>query len=142
MKRFFKIFKILLIVIVALVALLYGGVYLGHKVLFKEPVSNVPTIAAVSDGMLTLGLQPNPPAAIEDYVKLLAKQVARYNQYAPELWPNTALVNQSVIVEEIQDKQFWLLAPDGTVTPLSEDDALGYGFHRQAYFGGFDFFDG
>jgi hypothetical protein len=142
MKGLLKFFKVLLIIAASLAAILYGGVFLGHNVLFREPVSRVPTISPVSDSEMTLGVRPNPPATIEGYLGQLAEQIARYNRYAPGLWPDTALVDQSAVVEEIKSKRFWLVSPEGAVTPLSRDEALGYGFNRQAYFGGFDFYDG
>jgi hypothetical protein len=132
----------MLVAVVSLVALVYGGVFIGHNVLFREPVSNIPTIEPVSGDGLTLGVQPNPPATIEGYVGLLAEQVARYNRYAPGLWPDNALDEQSVIVEEIKSGRFWLISPDGGSKPLPRDEALGYGFVRNAYFGGFDFYNG
>ena len=137
-------FKILLIIIIAFVVIIYGSVFLGHKVFFQEPTSDVPTIQDVTGDMLTLGVQSrsSQPTAISDYISLLAVQVSRYNEIAPDLWPNNTLVNQSVIVEETGKAEFWLIAPDGTVTPLSKNEALGYGFYRNPYFGGFDFSDG
>jgi hypothetical protein len=137
-----KVLKVLLIIAGSFAAILYGGVYLGHNVLFREPFSSAPTISPVSDGAMTLGVQPNPPATMEGYLGQLSGQLARHNRHAPGLWPDTALVDQSLIVEEIKSKRFWLISPDGEVTPLSSEAALGYGFNRRAYFGGFDFFEG
>jgi hypothetical protein len=56
--------------------------------------------------------------------------------------PDSAVTDQSVILEEINSRRFWLISPDGAVTVLQEDEALAYGFYRSNYFGGFDPYDG
>jgi hypothetical protein len=142
MKLLAKVFKVLLILVVSVVALVYGGVFLAHKVIFKEPFSKVPTIQPVTDGTMTLGLQPNQPVNIEGYVTLLASQLKRYNEIAPSLWPDSAVTGQSIIVEEINSQKFWLISPDGVVSTLQQDEALAYGFYRTNFFGGFDPYEG
>ncbi|MDR2561377.1 MAG: hypothetical protein LBC63_06385 [Holophagales bacterium] len=142
--RKIKIFlKALLIVVVSFVILIYGGVFLGHKLIFPIKTSSVPTIEAVTDGRLTLGVQAHAsqPKEIADYIKVLAGQLKRYNEIAPSLWPENVLVNQSLIVEEIRKNKFWKIEPDGAITILSKKDALGFGIGRQPYFGGHSFFD-
>jgi hypothetical protein len=136
--------KVLLAIAVSLAAIVYGGVFLGHKVIFPIIISKVPTIEAATDGVFTLGPQAHSfqPATIDEYIPILAAQVKRYNEIAPSLWPDNALVNQSVIAEGVESKRFWLIDTNGTVTPLSKKDALSYGFSRLAYVGGFSFFEG
>ena len=137
-----KFLKILLIVVVSFAAILYGSVFLGHRVLFPVPTLDAPTIEAVTDGTLTLGVQAHThPTTMEEYINLLAGQIRRYNEIVPVLWPGDALTNQSAIVEDIDSNNFWLIEPDGTVTPLSKDEALEFGFNRIPRFGGFEFFD-
>jgi len=144
MKKIKTILKALLIVVVSFVILIYGGVFLGHKVFYPIKTSSVPTIEAVTDGKLTLGVQAHAPQPkeIADYIQVLAGQLKRYNEIAPTLWPDNALVNQSLIVEEIRKNKFWKIEPDGAATTLSKKDALGFGMNRQFYFGGHSFFDG
>jgi len=139
-----KFLRVLFIIVVSLVVLVYGSVFLGHKVIFKEKTSVVPTIQPVTDGTFTFGVQAQAtqPATIDDFIPLLAKQVKRYNEIAPALWADNAVVNQSLVVEGLRSKKFWLIAPDGVVTPLSKAEALSYGFTRNAYVDGFSFFDG
>jgi hypothetical protein len=139
-----RVLKISLIIIVFLVLFVYGSVFLGHKVIFKEEMSNVPTIQAATNDTFIFGPQAHSaqPGTIDDYILLLAKQIKRYNEVAPTLWPDNAVVNQSAIVEGLRSGKFWLIAPDGTVTPLSKDDVKSYGMIRNAYVGGFSFFDG
>lgn len=95
MKKIKKLLKILLIIVVSFVILLYGGVFLGHKVLFPIKTSDVPTIEAVTDGTFTFGVQAHTPlpTEMEDYIKVLAGQIRRYNEVAPTLWPDNTLVN-------------------------------------------------
>jgi len=144
MKALKKIIKIFLIIIVSLAVIIYGGVFLGHKVIFPIKTSNVPTIDPVTDGTLTLGVQAHTsqPETIDEYILVLAEQVKRYNEMAPGFWPNNALVNQSVIAEGIRSKKLWLIAPDGTITPISIREAENYGCQRQAYVNGFTSYDG
>jgi len=139
-----KALLILAIVIFSLVALLYGSVFLGHKVFFPEQTLDVPTIEAVADDTLTLGVQAHSSqaATIDEYLDVLAGQVKRYNELAPELWPGNSLTNQSIVVEEIRKNSFWLIKPNGTVAPISKNEALEFGFSRASYFNGFKFFDG
>ena len=141
LKKFIKVF---FIIVASLAVIIYGGVFLGHKVFFTEETSNVPTIEAVADDRFLLGVQAHPvqPATLDAFIPVLAEQLRRYNEIAPELWPNNPLVNQSLIIEGLRSKKFWLIAPDGAVTPLKKEDALSYGFTRNAYVDGFSFFDG
>ncbi|MCL2680751.1 MAG: hypothetical protein FWF11_04715 [Coriobacteriia bacterium] len=144
MKKFKKIALVLLAIIVSLALLVCGGVFLGHKVLFPVPTSDVPSIEAATDGILTLGVQAHmpQPATIDEYVDVLARQVKRYNEVAPKLWHENALTNQSIIVEEIGKNDFWLIEPDGTIKSLSKDEVLERGAQRTPYFNGFSQFDG
>ena len=139
-----KFFKVLILFIAVLAALAYGGAFLGHKVFFREVTSSAPTIEAVSNERFTLGVQAHPeqPATLDAFIPVLAEQLQRYNAIAPELWPNNPLVEQTLIVEGLRSKKFWLITPDGAATPLKKSEALSYGFTRNAYVDGFSFFDG
>ena len=95
MKKFLKALKALAIIVVLLAALVYGGVFLGHKVFFKEETSNVPTIQPARNAEFTLGVQAHTqPQTMDEYIDLFARQIARYNEIAPELWADSALVNR------------------------------------------------
>ena len=139
-----KILKISLITIVSLALLVYGGVFSGHKVIFKEKTSDVPTIRAATNGVFTFGAQAHStqPATIRDFIPILAEQIKRYNEIAPSLWPDNAVVGQSAVVEGLGSGKFWLIVPDGTVTPISKKEVSSYGIVRNAYADGFSFFDG
>ena len=143
MKIFFKTLKVLIIIAAALVVLVYGGVFLGHKVFFREETSSVPTIPPARNAEFTLGVQAHAqPAPMDGYIELFARQVKRYNEIAPELWASGALVNRSADVEDIEGDKFWLISPYGSVTPLSKSDLPERGVSRAPYFNGFSVFDG
>jgi hypothetical protein len=143
LKVFLKVLKILVMMVVSLVALVYGGVFLGHKVFFKEETSSVPTIQPARNAEFTLGVQGHTqPQTIDEYVGVFARQVERYNEVAPVCWPNSVLANRSVVVEALEDNKFWLVSPDGSVTPLSKNELLERGVSRSPYFNGFGVFEG
>lgn len=125
-------------------AIVYGGVFLGHKVIFKEESSTVPTIQAATDGTLTLGVQAHSahPTTVEELLPIIAQQLKTYNEIAPTLWPSGAVTNQSLIIEKIRGNKLWLITPDGNITPIQKDDVAGYGAYRQAYVDGFSFYEG
>jgi hypothetical protein len=143
MKKLLKTLKILVIIAAALAVLVCGGVFLGHKVLFKEETSRVPTIRPAQNAEFTLGVQARTqPETMDEYIELFARQVKRYNEMAPELWAKSALVNRSAVVEFLEGNTFWLISPDGSVTSLSKSDLSERGIGRAPYFNGFSVFDG
>ena len=143
MKRLLKAAKVLAITAAVLVALTYGGVFLGHRVFFKEETSDVPTIQPAQDAEFTLGVQGHAqPANMDEYIGLFASQVKRYNEIAPALWAKGALVNWSAVVEDLDSGRFWLISPDGSAVPLAKGEILERGIIRAPYFNGFSVFDG
>jgi hypothetical protein len=144
MKKLLKVFKVLVIIAAVLAALVYGGVYLGHKVIFKEETSKVPTIDAARNAEFILGVQAHTqPETIEDYVRLvLARQIQRYNEAAPGLWADGALADRSAVIEALEDDRFWLISPDGNETSLSKSELSERGVSRVPYFNGLSFYDG
>lgn len=144
MKKLKKAALILLTIVISLVLLGLAGVFLGHKVFFPVPTSDTPSIEAASNGTLTLGVQAHSPqpTTINEYVDVLAAQVKKYNEVAPKLWHENAFTNQSIIVEEIEKNDFWLVKPDGEVQTLTKDEVLQLGVLRSPYFNGFSEFDG
>ena len=139
-----KTLKILLIIIVSFAVLIYGGVFAGHKLIFPIKTSSIPTIDPVTDGRFLFGPQAHPtqPVQIDEYVFVLAEQLKQYNEVAPVLWPDNALINQSLLVEEIRKNRFWLIAPDGDLTTLSKKEVSQLDVTRLSYFDGFSLFDG
>ena len=145
-----KAFTITLIGIVSLVIILYGGVFLGHMALVNReapPTPNatsVPTIKPVKNGRFTFGPQAHPthPTTLKGFMPILAGQVARYNKVAPDLWPGNTLVDQTLVVEDLTNKTFWLIKPDGAFAEVTQKDVDHYRFERLAYPNGFSFFKG
>jgi len=139
-----KLLKVILIAVVSLLVLVYGGVFLGHKVFFPIKMSGVPTIEPVSDGTFLFGPQAHAaqPKTIEEFIPVLAEQLRLYNAAAPGLWPDNKVVNQSAVVEGIESGKFWYISPDGRVKSLSKNEALSYGFARNAFVGGFSPYEG
>jgi hypothetical protein len=127
--------------------MIYGGIFLLNKVFFKQDFSNVPTIQAVTNSAFTFGVQEHTshPSTVEDFIPILGQQLKIYNEIAPTLWYNNALVNQTLFVEQIRGNKFWKIAPDGTVTILSKKEFMNYseeyGFSRNAYVNGFSPYD-
>jgi hypothetical protein len=143
MKNLLKMLKVLVILIAVLAALIYGGVFFGHKVFFKEETSSVPTIPPAQNAEFILGVQAHTqPQTTDDYIQLLARQIKRYNEVAPDLWSNTTLVNRSVIAEALENDKIWLISPDGSITALSKRELSERNISRAPYFNGFTVFDG
>jgi len=148
-----KALKTTLISVVSLVIVLYGGVFLGHKMLVKQEASKTPsassspiapTVESLTNGRFTFGPQAHPshPTTMKGFIPVLAKQLATYNKVAPDLWPGNTLVNQTLVVEDLTNQTYWLIKPDGTFTEVTEKDVSHYGYERLAYPNGFSFFKG
>jgi len=139
-----KLIKVLAITLAALVVLVYGGVFLGHHVIFPMHSSDVATIDSVRNEQFLLGpdAHPDKPTTMEEFIPVLAEQLARYNEIAEDLWPGLVFTNQSIIVEDIRGNDFYLIDPSGAVTEISRKEALDLGALRQAYVNGFSAFDG
>jgi len=82
------------------------------------------------------------PKTVGDFIPLFAEQLKRYSEAAPELWPANAVVSQSAVIEDVDTRRLWLIASDGTATPLSEDEADSMGIIRRDGASDFSFFDG
>jgi len=148
----YKVLKISLISIVSLVIVVYGGVFLGHKMFVKPDAPSVPsiepsvepTIEPVTNGRFTFGPQAHSthPTTLKEFMPILADQVARYNQVAPDVWPKNPLVNQTLVVEDLTNHTYWLIKPDGAFSEVAEKDVAHFGYERQEYANGFSFFTG
>jgi len=144
MKKLLKLLRVVLIIVLSFAVLVYGGVFLGHKVFFPMESSTTPTIQPATDGTLILGAQAHPeqPTTVEGFIPILAQQLKTYNEIAPGLWPENAVVGQSLIVEKIRSSRLWLITPDGMVSQITRQQAREMGCVRNAYVDGFSFFDG
>ncbi|MDR2295520.1 MAG: hypothetical protein LBD95_01865 [Clostridiales Family XIII bacterium] len=143
MKKFLKALKVLACVVVALAVLVYGGVFLGHKVIFKGETSDVPTIPPAQNAEFTLGAQAHTqPVTMDEYTELLARQVKRHGEVAPALWPDNALTGKSLIIEALDGGALRIISPDGEIRDISKDELAERGVIRAQYFNGFSDFDG
>jgi len=134
-----KAILIMLGVLMTLSILLFGGIYLGHKVIFKVPYLGEPSISAVSNDDMSLGNRYYTPT-MEEYLDLLAKQLVRYNELAPTLWPDNPLVNQSLYVEDIDSGKFWKIDPAGNIADTTKDEIQKLGMYPNGQFNGHDFY--
>jgi len=143
-----KTLKISLISIVSLVLVLYGGVFLGHKIFVTPEAPDEPgsaaTIEPAKNERFTFGPQAHSshPTTLKGFMPILADQLARYNKVAPDLWPDNTLINQTLVVEDLTNQTYWLIKPDGTFAEVTEKDVSHYGYERLAYPNGFSFFKG
>ncbi|MDR0880153.1 MAG: hypothetical protein LBN09_05530 [Clostridioides sp.] len=142
--RFIKKFlKWTAIIIVALVLIALGTVYAGHKFIFKEKTSDVPTIQPLVSGKYELGVQAHPNIkTVDDFVKVFAEQVKNYQKKSAELWPDNAVTNQYAMLESVEEDRFWLINPNGDIKEMDKEEALSYNISRVPYFNGFDLFEG
>lgn len=120
-------FKGLLYFIITFIILLYGGVFLGHKVFFPLPTSSHATVKPISNAQFDLGAaSKKQPQTIPEYIKVLAQQVKSYNQKISDLWPQNKLVNQYVIAQDIKTKKIWLISPTGQTSAMSKAEFKKY----------------
>jgi len=144
MNRLKKIAKALAIAAVFSAVLFYGGIRLGHHVLFPMHSSNVATIESVENEHFILGpdAHPDKPMTVQAFIPVLAGHLAHYNEIAENLWPRTEFADQSIIVEDIRRNNFYYISPDGMVTEISRRKVMDMGVQRSAYVNGFSAFDG
>ena len=75
---------------------------------------------------------------VSTYVhKTFANQVKVYHKIAPKLWPDNKDVNQYAMINDIDNKTFWMVTPTGKVSDLTEKQALSYGVQPEPYEGWF-----
>lgn len=64
------------------------------------------------------------PTTYQEYVELLAYQMAEYNKIAPYLWYNNALINVHVLAGSNNNRNLlWFIEPDGNITELTREEA-------------------
>ena len=120
---FFNFIKRFFLGVAVLIALVYGGVFLGHKVFFTIPFSDKPTIVALNkDGFLLDAASHEQPQTIEAYVEVLSRQVKNYNKHLDAYWPNNPQKNQYVIAKSLNEKESYLIAPDGVIKKMSKSE--------------------
>ena len=126
-SAFLNFIKRFVLGVVVLITLIYGVVYLGHKVFFKIPFSDKPTIAALNqDGFSLDAASHEQPQTMEAYVEVLSRQVKNYNKHLDAYWPNNPQKNQYVIAKSLNEQEAYLIAPDGVIKRMSKPEFDSY----------------
>ena len=144
-KKWVRITKAGILTIIIIVAIVYGGVFVGHRFLFPEPHSAIPTIEPLQNEQFSFGVQfQNHAETMAEFVEILANQV--HNHYLAanvhNFWPNNQISQQYIIAESVGTGDFWLISPQGEITSLSQSEALAYNINRLTYVDGFSHFEG
>ena len=81
----------------------------------------------------TLGYESRDPQpkTVDEFIPVFAEQYKRYNEAAFEIWPGNAISNVPFILDDIGADRMWLIAPDGAVSPLTEEEAKSMGLDRR-----------
>jgi len=92
----------------------------------------------------TFGNQPYAfhPETVDEFIPVFAAQLTRYNQIAPMFWPDNAVVDKTVVLEDVDTNRFWLIAIDGTATELCEEDVEQMCVSRRERADDFSFYEG
>lgn len=118
-----NIFKKLIKGIVILGVIIYGTVFLGHRVFFKLPYSDKPTIKAINkEGYRLNAASHKQPKTMETYIKVLSSQVKNYNKHIEKYWTNNPEKNQYVIAKSLEEKEAYMISPEGKVNKLSKKE--------------------
>jgi len=129
-RRIFNFLKKFVIFIVTLMIIVYGAVFLGHKVFFPMPYTSHPTISPLKGSGFNLDAASHKqPTSMKEYLPVLASQVKNYNLHLNNYWPNNPEKNQYVIAKQLNDKQAYLIAPNGKITKLNEKEFKSYNIH-------------
>ena len=101
-----------------------------------------PPIGASADFVFGKQAHEFCPATVDEFVPVFATQMVRYSQIAPLCWPNNAVMEKSVVLEDVDTNRIWHITPNGDVTELSEEDADLMGISRRDRPDDFSFFSG
>lgn len=123
MKKIGKILLRLIIGLIVLIGILYGAVFLGHRVFFQMPHTTEATIPVLGEGDFAFGAASRQqPKTTEEYIKVLAQQVKSYNEKTSTLWPNNTETNQLLIAQDIKTKKIYRIEPDGRYKTITSDE--------------------
>ncbi|HBC89819.1 MAG TPA: hypothetical protein DCZ00_00055, partial [Lactococcus sp.] len=65
----------------------------------------------------------NQPETVNDFLPIFAQQLKKYNQVAEKIWPNSAVTQIPVVLEDTDSKKMWKITPDGQISDFSDKDA-------------------
>ena len=71
------------------------------------------------------------PKTVDEFIPIFAEQYKRYNEAALEIWPGNAIYNVPFILDDVGADRMWRIAPDGAVSPMSEDEVKSMGLDRR-----------
>ena len=82
------------------------------------------------------------PETVDEFIPIFAAQLARYNKAAPQFWPNNAVIDSSVILEDVGTNNFWLITQTGQFAAISEKEITEMGVSRRQRADDFSFYEG
>ncbi|MEY8537994.1 hypothetical protein AALM99_06015 [Lactococcus muris] len=75
----------------------------------------------------------NQPETVNDFLPVFAQQLKKYNQVAEKIWPNSAVTQIPVVLEDTDSKKMWKITPDGQISDFSDKDAEDMNVNRSEY---------
>ena len=99
-------------------------------------------LSAIGCGAKPTGTDTAPPETASEFVPVFAEEMVRYNKAAPLCWPDNAVIDKSVIMEDVDTGRFWLIEPNGAITELTEEDVAQMGVSRRERADDFSFYEG
>lgn len=65
----------------------------------------------------------NQPETVKDFLPVFAQQLKKYNEVAEKIWPNSAVTQVPVVLEDTDSKKMWKITPDGQISDFSDQEA-------------------
>ncbi|WP_251711848.1 hypothetical protein [Lactococcus ileimucosae] len=65
----------------------------------------------------------NQPETVKDFLPVFAQQLKKYNEVAEKIWPNSAVTQVPVVLEDTDSKKMWKITPDGQISDFSDKEA-------------------
>lgn len=142
MKFLIKLFKYAVIAFISFIFLIYATVFIGHKLIFPVPFSDVQSVADITNDEFCFGVGCQPViSGVEEFMPIFANQIKIYNENAPLYWPDNNVVNQYALVQSIEKNKAWLVSPDGNLEPITKKRVKELSRLRSPYDTGFNLFE-
>ncbi len=142
MKRLKKFLKFVLISLVVFFVLLYGTIFIGHKLLFPIEKSEHATLPDIEADGFCFGVGCQAGATtVESYMPVFAEQVKRYNEKAEIFWPDNHVTGLYALVQSIEKNRAWLVSPQGEIEEINKSRIKELSPIRPRYDTGFDLFE-
>lgn len=141
MKKLLKVIKYLAYTIVGFIVLVLLIIFIGHKVLFPVPFSEIQSIPDIKTQEFCFGVGCQPQATtVDEFIPVFVQQLVTYYKVASQLWPNNHVVNQYVLVQSIERNRAWLISPEGEVEKITKKEVKELAPIRARYSVGFSTF--